>query len=147
MKGRQIGKEELKLFLLADDIAGHPNESFIFIIFLRMFFGCCSFLKKFYLFISWLCWVFVAVQASLQLQGMDFSPWWLLLLHRMGSGLSGFSGHSAWAQQLWASGLQGKGSIVEVHGLSYSEACGIFLVQGSNPCLLHLGFDPWIFYH
>ena len=32
-------------------------------------------------------------------------------------------------------------SIVGVHGLSCSEACGIFLDQGSNPCLLHWQVD------
>ena len=29
------------------------------------------------------------------------------------------------------------GSVVVTHGLCYSEACGIFLDQGSNLCLLH----------
>ena len=33
--------------------------------------------------------------------------------------------------------LQHTGSVVLVHGLSCSAACGIFLDQGSNPCLLH----------
>ena len=36
------------------------------------------------------------------------------------------------ACQLWSTG-----SIVVMHGLSYSKACGIFLDQGSNTCL------PW----
>ena len=30
-----------------------------------------------------------------------------------------------------------RGSISVAHGLSRSEACGIFSDQGSNPCLLH----------
>ena len=34
-----------------------------------------------------------------------------------------------------ARGLQSAGSVVVVHGLSCSMACGIFLDQGSNPCL------------
>ena len=33
--------------------------------------------------------------------------------------------------------LQSTGSVVVVHGLSCSAACGIFLDEGSNPCLLH----------
>ena len=33
--------------------------------------------------------------------------------------------------------LQSTGSIVEAQGLSCSATCGIFLNQGSNPCLLH----------
>ena len=38
-------------------------------------------------------------------------------------------------------GFQSTGSIVVVHGLSYSEACGIFSDQGLNPCLLHWHAD------
>ena len=34
-------------------------------------------------------------------------------------------------------GLQSTGSIVEVHGLSWSAACGLFPDQGLNPRLLH----------
>ena len=37
------------------------------------------------------------------------------------------------APRLWSSG-----SIVAVHGLSCSKACGIFPAQGSNPCFLLL---------
>ena len=33
------------------------------------------------------------------------------------------------------------GSVVVAHGLSCSAACGIFLDQGSNPCLLHWQAD------
>ena len=36
-----------------------------------------------------------------------------------------------------APGLQSTGSVVVVHRLSCSSACGIFLDQGSNLCLLH----------
>ena len=32
-------------------------------------------------------------------------------------------------------------SVVVVHGLSCSAACGIFPDQGSNPCLLHWQAD------
>ena len=51
-------------------------------------------------------------------------------------------------QQLWlaglvvvACGLQSSGSVVVVHGLSCSAACGIFLDQRSNPCPLHWQVD------
>jgi len=36
-----------------------------------------------------------------------------------------------------AHGLRGTDPGGAVHGLSSSKACGIFLAQGSNPCLLH----------
>ena len=42
------------------------------------------------------------------------------------------------------SGLQSAGSVVVVQGFSCSAACGIFLDQGSNPCLQHW---QWILYH
>ena len=35
-------------------------------------------------------------------------------------------------------------SVVVVHGVSYSKACGIFLDQGLNPCPL---LSRWILYH
>ena len=37
--------------------------------------------------------------------------------------------------------LHGTGLVVVAHGLSCSWACGIFLDQGSNPCLLHWQMD------
>ena len=37
--------------------------------------------------------------------------------------------------------LQSTDSIVVAHGLSSSEACGIFPDQGSNPCLLYWQAD------
>ena len=37
----------------------------------------------------------------------------------------------------WLLLLQSTGSMVVVHRLSCSAACGIFLDQGSNPCLLY----------
>ena len=40
-----------------------------------------------------------------------------------------------------APGLQNIGSIVLVHGLSFSMVCGMFPDQGSNPCLLHWQVD------
>ena len=37
--------------------------------------------------------------------------------------------------------LQGTASIVGAHRLSCSPTCGMFLDQGSNPCLLHWQSD------
>ena len=45
-------------------------------------------------------------------------------------------------QQLWHAG-----SVVVVHGLSCSAACGIFLDQGSNPCPLHWQADSQPLHH
>ena len=42
-------------------------------------------------------------------------------------------------------GLQSTGSVLVVHELSCSLACGIFLDQGLNLCLLHWQAD--FFYH
>ena len=50
-----------------------------------------------------------------------FSLWWLLLLRSTGSRCAG--------------------SVVVVHGLSCSVACGIFPDQGSHPCPLHWQAD------
>ena len=64
-----------------------------------------------------------------------FSLWWLLLLQDTGS-------KARRLQPLWPVGsivaaprLQSAGSVVVAPGLSYSEACEVFLDQGSN--LLH----------
>ena len=70
-----------------------------------------------FLSLHWLCWVFAAVQAALQLRGTGAALRWLL---------SGSVALGTWL------GLQ----VVE-RGLSCSSACGIFEDQGSNPCLLH----------
>ena len=40
-----------------------------------------------------------------------------------------------------APGLQSTGSIVVMRGLSCFNTCGIFLDQGSKPCLLHWQVD------
>ena len=90
--------------------------------------------QLFYLFR--LCQVFAALGLSLvAVSGatlcwgcMGFPPWWLLLSGSPGFRCEGFG-----------SQLQGvRASVVVVHGLSCSMACGIFLHQGSNLCLL-----PW----
>ena len=46
-----------------------------------------------------------------------------------------------------AHGLQSTGSVVLAHRLSCSTVCGIFLDQGSNPCLLHGQMDSYPPYH
>ena len=57
-------------------------------------------------------------------------------------------------QQLWyadsvavACGLQSAGSVVVVHRLSCSVACGIFPDQGLNPCPLHWQEDSKPLHH
>ena len=62
---------------------------------------------------------------------MGFSLRWLLLLQSPESRALRF-------QQLRYVGSWSTGSVVVVPRLSCSTACGIFLDQGSNPCLL-----PW----
>ena len=47
-----------------------------------------------------------------------------------------FSSCGTWALQLWLPGSGATGSVVAAHRLSFSEACGIFPDQGSNPGLL-----------
>ena len=56
-----------------------------------------------------------------------FSLQWLLLLRSMGS--------------------RHRGSLVVAHALSYPEACGILLDQGSNPCPLYWQADSYPLYH
>ena len=106
---------------------------------------------KIYLFIYfWLHWVFVAARRLSLVAGREgysllrcrgFSLWWLLLLQSTDSRVHRL-------QQLWrkgsvvvAHGLQSTGSVVVVHRLSCFAACGIFLDQGSSPCLLHWQAD------
>lgn len=46
-----------------------------------------------------------------------------------------------------ACGLQSMRSVVVVHGLSFSETCGIFSDQGSNPCALRWQVNSYLLYH
>ena len=81
-----------------------------------------------FFFNSWLSWVFDA-GFSVVAASMGFSLQRLLLL---------------WSRGCRAPGLQWlqlpssrAGSVVLVHGLSCSSACGVLPDQGVNPCLLH----------
>ena len=53
-----------------------------------------------------------------------------------GPGLQGTGVSVAAARGLWSTG-----SVAVVHRPTCSAACGIFLTQGSNPCLLHWQAD------
>ena len=61
---------------------------------------------------------------------MGFSLQWFLLWQSTGS-------RHACGSVIAACKWQSAGSVVVVHGLSCSQACGIFPDQGSNPCPLH----------
>ena len=108
------------------------------ILFLVFFFLYSGTFFKIYLFYFWLRWVFVAahglslVLASRgfsSLQCVGFSLWWLLLLQSTGSRRAGFGSCGT------------RASVVVVHRLSCSKACGIFPDQGSNLCPLHWQAD------
>ena len=84
----------------------------------------------FYLFIFWLCWVFVSV-------------WGLpLVAASRGHSSSRCAGLSLSRPLLLRStGSRRAGSVVVAHGPSCPAACGIFPDQGSNPCPLHCQAD------
>ena len=93
-----------------------------------------------YLFIYfWLPWVFIAAHGlSLVVAIRGYS-----LLRCMG-----FSSCGSQVSVVVARGLYSAGSVVIVHELSCSAACGIFLGQGSNLCPLHWQVDsffPFVF--
>ena len=90
----------------------------------------------------WLCQVFIAVWAflqlwqvgaALQLQCMGFSLQWLLQWEQNLQGM--------WAFIVAAPGVQSVHSIVVTLELGCSVECRIFLNQGSSPCLLHWQVD------
>ena len=94
--------------------------------FLELFF----FFNFIYLFIYWLCWVFVSVQ------GLP------LVAASGGHSSSRCAGLSPSRPLLLRStGSRRAGSVVVAHGPSCSTACGIFPDQGSNPCPLHWQAD------
>ena len=87
----------------------------------------CIFLKNLfiYLFIFWLCWVFVSVRGlSLVVASGGHSSSWCV-------GLS-----LSCPLLLWSTGSRCTGSVVVTHGPSRSVACGIFPDRGTNPCPL-----------
>ena len=67
------------------------------------------------------------------LRCVGFSLQWLLLF---GARALGAQASVVVARRLWSAG-----SVVAVHGLSCSAACGIFPDQGSNLCSLHWQAD------
>ena len=85
---------------------------------------------------------------------IGFSLQWLFL-QSTDSRCMGFSSCSTWAQQLQLLGprvhgllqLWHTGSVVVVHRLSCSEACGLLPDQGLNPCSLHWHVDSYPLYH
>ena len=78
----------------------------------------------------WLCWVFVSV------------PGLPLVVASGGHSSSRCAGLSLSRPLLLRStGSRRAGSVVVAHGPSCSAACGIFPVQGSNPCPLHWQAD------
>ena len=95
---------------------------FLFFYFLKLFI---------YLFIYfWLCWVFISVR------GLS------LVVASRGHSSSRCAGLSLLRPLLLRStSSRHAGSVVVVHGLSCSAACGIFPDQGSNPCPLHWQAD------
>ena len=73
-------------------------------------------------------------------------PWlvWVrfLQLQRAGATLHFFA-----VASFVAAGLQSTGSVVVTQELSSFSGCGVFLDQGSNPCLLHWQVDSYPLYH
>ena len=64
----------------------------------------------------------------------------LLSLQSTGSSARGCRHRSPWARWLWLLGSRAQLNSYSA-GLSCSAACGIFMDQGSNPCLLHWQVD------
>ena len=136
----------------------NPRDSISQIFFSK---GCCStglhgckvipwnhiFYFIYFLFIIlsiyfWLCWVFIAVQAfsSCSEQRLLFTAVHRLLVV-VASFISKHRLQGTWASITVAPGLQNTGSIVVVHRLRWSMACGLFPDRRSNLCLLHWQAD------
>ena len=99
-------------------------------------------LKKIILLIYfWMCWGFVVGLFS------SCGKWGLLLVEVRGlltAVASLVTEHGLWGTQasvVVTPELCTTDSIVVAQGLSCSSACGIFLAQRSNPCLLHWQAD------
>ena len=78
--------------------------------------------------------------APLQLHWEGFSLRWLLAAERRLEG-AWVSVLQSMGSEVAVRGLYSTGLVVLVHGLSCSAACGIFLDQGLNLCLLHFQAD------
>ena len=74
------------------------------------------------------------------LQCAGFSLLWLLSWST-GSKASGFSSCGTWAPQLQLLDPKAQAQSLQLTDLVVPIACGIFLDQGSNPCLLHWQVD------
>ena len=96
--------------------------------FLRSLAGLFKFI--YFLFIFWLCWVFISLRGlSLVVASGDHSS----------SRCAGLS--LSRPLLLQSTGSRHAGSVIVAHGPSCSMACGIFPDQGSNPCPLHWQAD------
>ena len=78
----------------------------------------------------WLCWVFVAAGAP----AVGFSSLWPLSRQSAGSRACGLP-------LLRSLGSRAQSSVVVAHRLNCPSASGIFLDQGSHPCVLRLQAD------
>ena len=106
-------------------LAIHPCQCLMLSVVFLFF---CFFVFLF--FYLWLCWVFVSVQ------GLS------LVAASGGHSSSRCAGLSLSRPLLLRStGSRHAGSAIVAHGPSRSAACGIFPVQGSNPCPLHWQAD------
>ena len=94
----------------------------------------CSFFNSFLLFI-YLLWVVLSLCCC---------TGFLLVAVSGGYSLWCWASHCGDFSYCWAWPLEDGGTWVVAHGFSCPEACGIFLVQGSNrvPCI-----GRWIPYH
>ena len=107
------GSEHSSFFSSSSPLVPHPSLSLLLLFLLlfltvptAVFLGRHGFFKyNFYLFI-WLCWVFIAAQAFLELRWAEaplelhnagFSLKWLLLLRSSGSKVCVLSSGSVWA--------------------------------------------------
>ena len=74
---------------------------------------------------------------ALLLRCAGFSLQWLFLLQSTGSVAPRLQYLQHTGSAVVALRLASTNSVAAVHGASSSEACGIFLDQGLNPCFLH----------
>ena len=107
----------------------HIGGIFVFF-FLKPGFGFFVLGLFIYLFIYWLCWVFVSMRGlSLVVASGGHSSSWC-------AGLS-----LSQPLLLQGTGSRRTGSVIVAHGPSRSAACGIFPDQGLNPCPPHWQAD------